>query len=492
MMRKRASILIVEDNVVDRAHYERLLARNAEYNFDISHCEMGEDALALCRHTPPDCVLLDYHLPDIDGIEFLLAIHHERPDGVMPTVVMITGQGELGVAVDAIRHGASDYLVKDDVDEVGLNRAIQLALNTHHSVARDCIGRHTVLVVDDNAHDRELYKRLLQEASHSRFDVVEVACGTEALASIAVRRPACILLDYNLPDYDGLELLDALHYEYKKHGLASPVILMLTGQGIEPHAVASIKRGANDYLVKGAITREVLKQSVVSALEFRDLQEKMHGVRKEFEVFTDTVSQSLDVLLNSSLENCESAQNSLKGGDARSAQALACVHDNLACMQYFSHELAAIRHAVSEEGHMFYRDLSALLESVVNELRKADPSANVNVLLSAQYHVSCNAKLIGCLLKNAMAFFDGETLNVEVERGDAMGRVALKISPASSVVGVAPQADTMQYDALSSSVKNGRKGLYLALCRKIMDYHDGRIYLEHDDQRNGKIMHCWL
>ncbi len=379
MIRKQASLLIVEDNVLDRECYERFLARNAEYDFDIDHCEMGDDALAICRRNPPDCILLDYHLPDIDGIEFLLAIQNERPGGVMPAVVMITSQGASSVAVDAIRHGANDYLVKSDIDEARLNRVIPNALKARHGAAHSCIKKHTILVVDDSAHDRELYKRLLQETSHSRFDFIEVASGNEALVSVSVHRPDCILLDYNLPDYDGLELLEALHYEYIKHGLAAPVILMLTGQGSESHAVASIKNGANDYLVKGEITREVLKQSVVSTLEIRSLQKKLQEVRKEHEAFSDAVSHSLDAVIRGSLESCELVREEVGvSGDVVSAS-FENVCENLKCLQNFSRELADIRQASLQGEGADYCSLMPLVENVIASLKLERPALAVEV-----------------------------------------------------------------------------------------------------------------
>jgi CheY-like chemotaxis protein len=72
----------------------------------------------------------------------------------------------------------------------------------------------------------------------------------------------CVLLDHHLPDANGLELLADLRQDPR-----APAVILLTGRGDEALAVEAMKRGAQDYLVKGAITAPVLARSVQHAIE---------------------------------------------------------------------------------------------------------------------------------------------------------------------------------------------------------------------------------
>jgi PAS domain S-box-containing protein len=76
---------------------------------------------------PFDCVLLDYQLPDTDGLECLRTLSAMHPDQRIP-IVMLTGQGNETIAVEAMKHGAHDYLVKDDIKPTALQRAILNAI----------------------------------------------------------------------------------------------------------------------------------------------------------------------------------------------------------------------------------------------------------------------------------------------------------------------------------------------------------------------------
>src|SRR5690349_8604285 len=127
-----------------------------------------------------------------------------------------------------------------------------------------------VLIVEDNVIDRHLFRSLLQQDGASRFQAFECARGREALHQVHRIRPDCVLLDLNLPDMDGLEVLHAIVREPD----ACPVVVM-TAYGSEQVAVDAMKAGAADYLVKGTVTQEQLTRVIEHAIEKRSLQRKI-------------------------------------------------------------------------------------------------------------------------------------------------------------------------------------------------------------------------
>jgi diguanylate cyclase (GGDEF)-like protein/PAS domain S-box-containing protein len=101
----------------------------------------------------------------------------------------------------------------------------------------------TILVIDDNEDDQFLYRHALKDFDHALVPALSAQAG---LARLADLRPDLILLDYNLPDMDGLSFVKKLA-EYS--GIHIPVI-MLTGGGSAEVAVEVMKHGADDYLAK--------------------------------------------------------------------------------------------------------------------------------------------------------------------------------------------------------------------------------------------------
>ena len=112
-------VLVIDNSDVDR----RLVRRLIGTRFEVSEAANGEQGMALYRAQLPNCVLLDHRMPDIDGLELLDALNKEHA-----TVVLMTGQGDEQIALDAMRRGAQDYLKKSTLNEAMLERVIRYAI----------------------------------------------------------------------------------------------------------------------------------------------------------------------------------------------------------------------------------------------------------------------------------------------------------------------------------------------------------------------------
>src|SRR3712207_5625906 len=100
-------ILIVDDSPEDREAYRRWImpaGGGPARPYCFLEADSGEEGLRLCGGERPDCVLLDYSLPDLDGLEFLARLRDEQGE-LAPPVVMLTGQGSEAVAVGALKQG---------------------------------------------------------------------------------------------------------------------------------------------------------------------------------------------------------------------------------------------------------------------------------------------------------------------------------------------------------------------------------------------------
>lgn len=108
----------------------------------------------------------------------------------------------------------------------------------------------TALVVDDSAMDRRLASTLLKRAS---FEVRVAENGTAALAALEESLPDIVVTDMQMPEMDGLELVQAI----RERGAHVPVILM-TAHGSEELAVKALQRGAASYVPKRSLAHDLV------------------------------------------------------------------------------------------------------------------------------------------------------------------------------------------------------------------------------------------
>jgi two-component system NtrC family response regulator len=106
-------ILVVDDELAQRAVLSGFLEKQG---FDVTLAENGEKALALFRQESFDLVLTDQKMPNMSGLDLLVAIQAINPE---TAVIVMTAYGSIGVAVSSIKGGAIDYLTKPlNLDEL--------------------------------------------------------------------------------------------------------------------------------------------------------------------------------------------------------------------------------------------------------------------------------------------------------------------------------------------------------------------------------------
>lgn len=116
-----AKILIVDDESAVRESLEELLRMET---FQAESAGSGEDALKVLSEVKYDLVLLDIKMPGIDGVEVMHQIKKYHPD---TRIIIITGYGSLDSAIESIRSGAQDYMLKPYTAEdilLSVNRAL--------------------------------------------------------------------------------------------------------------------------------------------------------------------------------------------------------------------------------------------------------------------------------------------------------------------------------------------------------------------------------
>ncbi|MBM4142379.1 MAG: response regulator [Lentisphaerae bacterium] len=128
MQAETLHVLLVEDDPRDASLVRAMLADSALPHISVKTAASLAAALEALRAATPDAVLLDLSLPDARGLDALKTIHEA---GIPAPVVVITGMDDEGVALEAVHHGAQDYLVKGKADRDDVRRALLHAIERH-------------------------------------------------------------------------------------------------------------------------------------------------------------------------------------------------------------------------------------------------------------------------------------------------------------------------------------------------------------------------
>ena len=114
-------IAIIEDSEDDREVYRRYLEKQSRFSFKFYEASEAEAGLQLVKKSKPDCLLLDYNLPDATGVEFIDKL---KKSGIVTAVVVLTGEGSEKIAVSTMKGGANDYLIKGEITPRSLQKAV--------------------------------------------------------------------------------------------------------------------------------------------------------------------------------------------------------------------------------------------------------------------------------------------------------------------------------------------------------------------------------
>lgn len=285
-------VLYAEDDPSD-ADLTRTYFEASAPEFEIEVVYTGEECLARLGDGAPDVLLLDNHLPDMDGTDVLrrlAALECRVP------VVVTTSVGDETVAVQVLRLGAVDYVPKDG-EYLSRLPAILKRVVTEWRTRRpgyEGEGRsRSVLYVEHDPADVDLTTvHLAEVAPHLRVEAVSTSAA--ALERLAEGGIDLVLADLRLSEMNALDLLT----EATRRGLDVPFIVV-TGGGDENSAVEALKLGAYDYIVKRGDYLTHLPYAIDHCIDRHQLARANRELQRELSErhrLQQTTTQTLDLL----------------------------------------------------------------------------------------------------------------------------------------------------------------------------------------------------
>ncbi len=161
------------------------------------------------------------------------------------------------------------------------------------------LNTRTLLIVDDCAEDRKIYRRYLLRDIHFTYEIVDADSAETGLSLWQQSQFDAILLDFCLPDMSGFEFLERLQNQKSNHHFNThSSVIMLTGRGDEKLAVQAMKKGIQDYLVKQNLKPDVLQLAVRNAIKQSGLQAQLSKKNRRQRLIATTalrIRESLDL-----------------------------------------------------------------------------------------------------------------------------------------------------------------------------------------------------
>jgi CheY-like chemotaxis protein len=251
------SVLVADDNAANRRIVAELLESSG-----MKPVLAGSGAEALTRleeaqaaNAPFALIILDCHMPEMDGFDLVEEIRH-RPELAGTPIVMLTSAGQRGDAARRRELGIAAYLTKP-VNQTQLVESIQAALGRQAAggaapapIMRQSLrpgeSKLRVLLAEDNAVNQMLAVRLLEKQGHS---VRVVGTGRAALEALDEQEFDVALMDVQMPEMDGLEATAAIREREKANGKHVPIIAM-TAHAMTGDQERCLAAGMDGYVSK--------------------------------------------------------------------------------------------------------------------------------------------------------------------------------------------------------------------------------------------------
>jgi two-component system NtrC family sensor kinase len=507
---EKATILVIDDSVTFREELRRALEQSG---YGVITATSGEKGLRLAASRRPAALIVDGVMPGMDGATVIRRLRLDAALRGLPCL-LLTASDEQGVELRALDAGADAFVRKEEDMDVILARfaAMLRTAWTEPEAASSLASPKRILAVDDSmTYLHELASALRDEG----YDVVLAHSGEEAIDMLAVQNVDCILLDLMMPGMGGQEACRRIK---ASPALRNTPLIMLTAVEDRQALIEGLSTGADDYIAKSnefdvlrariqaqirrkqfedenRRIRDQLLRSELEAGEARAarelaetkavLVEELKYKNRELEAFSYSVShdlraplRSIDGFSQALIEDYgegldETARNYLHRIRA-AAQRMAALIDDMLLLSRIS------RAQVNREPV----DLSALAQSVAEELKNQNPEHSVTVKIEPDLATHADRGLMRVLLDNLLGNawkFTARTSDAQIElRAQTQGSDAVfSVKDNGAGFDMAHANMLFQpFQRLHDAADFPGTGIGLATVQRIVDHHGGRIWAE--------------
>lgn len=484
-------ILLVEDNQFDAKVFRRAL-EGAELENPVTVAKDGVEALAVLRSyagvsNPNLIVVTDLNMPRMSGLDLLRNIRSDKGLADLPVFVLTTSDAPSDHE-QTMALGIEGYIRKTG-EERDLVEPIAGFLERFKVTATLC------LVIEDNAFDRKVLRNAAADC-RLRLHLQEAPDLRTAETMLEAQNFDCIILDFRLPDGDGLSFAKQL---LAKEGSNKPLI-MLTGQGSESIAREAFQLGVYDYLTKDDLSADSLERAIANALTKVKLQrdrrlaeDELKRSNQALSRFAGAVAHDLKapirqintflVLLRDDYGEAidEKGHDLLQRVERAAKRAYRLIDDMLA---YAS---------LGKSDERFEKcDLRSVADDAAADFASQIEECGASVEIGAMPAItgirSQLIQLFGNLIGNALKFRSEQHMPIIKIGAKRLGSGQWEISVEDNGIGIASEHQEQIFGLLNRLHGADRyegSGIGLATCKEIVANHGGRIWCRSEPDQGS-------
>lgn len=495
-------VLIVDDSPSDRSIFRRYLVQNNDQSFSFTEAESVGQAFEILNREMPHCILLDYDLPDGTGNELIEKLNEEHGKHNIP-IVMLSGSGSIEIAVETMRLGAHDYLVKSRATAADLVRAIGNAIDK-------------VRLYREKEQATKAIK-VSEERSRLLFDntpLPALVFDRETLAILAVNDFAIKHYGYSREQFLQMTLdrLDAFEDASKEvvvsqfcddNGLIKNISAQhkkrngkIIDVEINCHDISFQDRDARFVIVQDITERKLAeKEREENLIREQELREQAESANRSKDEFLAVISHELRSPLNA----MSGWSKMLKRGmldEEKTAQAIEVIDRNINLQNHLIEDLLDVSRIITGKLKIEPAEINycRIVSEAVETTRPLATEKRIKLSLTAKAEI-CDGfgdenrlyQIVGNLLTNAVKFTpENGTIDVLLR---TIGET-VEISITDSGIGIESELLPHIFERFrqadgSTRRRYGGLGLGLAIVKSLVEMHDGTITAESKGENQG-------
>ncbi len=527
MTKARPRALLVEDSPTQAEQMRALLESEG---VDVLYVDSAEAALALCNWTGIDLIVIDYHLPGMNGHDFCGQIRMNVSTRAIPVLMLTVEDGDAAQLL-ALERGADDYLTKGADPEVLRVRVRSLLRKSPGATpileVEKRFSRARLLVIDDSP----TYLARVAAGLRAEHYIVDTAgSAAEGFAMMSTSHYDCLLIDFEMSGGDGPEVCRKV-LQMQPESASPPVLIILTSHTGKEHMIQSLLAGADDFITKSshpdvikARVRALLRRKflvdenrkILNQIKEKELQalraqaekecaevraqaadqlalanreleranNKLSQINQELERFAYAAAHDLKEPLRMISIYCELLQTRYGAGlDLGAAECLThCLQGARRMDQLVKDLLDYARATQADHRDMEFIDCNQVLNGVLADLEVAIQESKAEIvrgeLPTLYFRRIQMQQLMQNLVGNALKYRRKEMpprVHITAERGATEWLFVVQ----DNGIGIEPEQQAAVFTPFKRlHPERSGTGLGLSMCQRVVEHYGGRIWIE--------------
>ncbi|MBQ4522142.1 MAG: response regulator [Lachnospiraceae bacterium] len=242
-------VLIVDDDI----EYLEVVKRYLAEDYIAYTAQGGRAALDFLLQQKVDLILLDVEMPILDGFHTLESIR-KMESGIDVPVIFVTGRHDRFTVFHSVQQGVDGYIVKP-FEKDALLKKIEEVLH----VSDEPVSKETILTVDDDM----VFLKMLKLQLQKYYNVIAINSPKLALEYLNKHKPSMILLDYQMPMYNGASLLGMI----RKNSATRNIPVVILSGTLDKEALVECLEHQPQKILEKNFSQDELLETIQKILE---------------------------------------------------------------------------------------------------------------------------------------------------------------------------------------------------------------------------------